>query len=115
MSEKLIIFQSLLDDEEPPMRGVLNADTGFVDCLCGCNGCFEPEDYEIISMASQMDKNEFEQWIFANYTIDENPMARELLSNVLEYADGMSECEQYNFLCRMIPQVPEQIIRQVSY
>ena len=62
-----------------------------------------------------MDKAAFEQWIFKNYTIDENAMARELLSNVLEYAMGMNENEQYNFLCRMIPQVPERIIRQVNY
>jgi len=62
-----------------------------------------------------LDKAAFEQWIFKNYTIDENAMARELLSNVLEYAMGMNENEQYNFLCRMIPQVPERIIRQVNY
>jgi len=43
-----VIFRSLLDDEEPLQRGVLNNETGFVDCLCGCNGCFEPDDCEII-------------------------------------------------------------------
>ena len=62
-----------------------------------------------------MNKTEFEQWVFENYTIDENPMARELLSNVLEYAAGMERIAQHTFLCRIIPQVPRRIIRQVSY
>ena len=62
-----------------------------------------------------MDRKEFAQWIYQNYTIDENAMARELLENVLEYADGMNEKEQYEYLCRMIPQVPESIIKKVSY
>jgi hypothetical protein len=62
-----------------------------------------------------MDKNEFAQWIYENYTIDENPMAREMLENILEYAEGMDENEQYLYLNRMIPQVPESIIRKVSY
>jgi len=62
-----------------------------------------------------MNRQEFEQWVFENYTINENPMARELLTNIFNYADGMGETEQYDFLCRMIPQVPEQMIRQVHY
>lgn len=62
-----------------------------------------------------MNKEEFEQWIYENYTIGENPMARELLKNVLEEAEGMDEGEQYNYLCRMIPQVPESVIRKVYY
>jgi len=45
---KQVIFKSLLDDEEPLQLGILNKKTGFVDCLCGCNGCFEPGDYIII-------------------------------------------------------------------
>lgn len=63
----------------------------------------------------KMDKDEFAQWIFANYTIDYDPMARELLENVLDYAEGMGLDEQYNYLCRMIPQVPKSVIRTVSY
>lgn len=63
-----------------------------------------------------MDSNEFEQWIYQNYTIgDNNPMARELLENVLDYANGMEPEEQHNYLSRMIPQVPETIIRTVQY
>lgn len=62
-----------------------------------------------------MNSDEFAQWIYANYTIGDNPMARELLENVLEYAEGMEPEEQYSYLCRMIPQVPEAVIRTVSY
>ena len=62
-----------------------------------------------------MNKNEFAQWIYENYTINENPMAREMLENILEYAEGMDEIEQYNYLNRMIPQVPESIIKKVAY
>lgn len=46
--KKYVIFKSLLDDEEPLQRGILNEDSGFVDCRCGCEGCFEPDDYQII-------------------------------------------------------------------
>lgn len=63
-----------------------------------------------------MNEIEFAQWIYKNYTIGaSNPMARELLENVLEYAEGMAGDEQYRYFCQMIPQVPEAIIRQVSY
>lgn len=62
-----------------------------------------------------MNKTEFEQWIYEHYTIGENPMARELLENVLDEAEGMSENEQYNYLSRMIPQVPDSVIRKVCY
>jgi len=62
-----------------------------------------------------MNKNEFAQWVYQNYTINENPMAREMFENILDYADGMDEKEQYEYLCRMVPQVPESIIRQVAY
>ena len=62
-----------------------------------------------------MTKEEFAQWIYKNYTIGENAMARELLKNVLDEAEGMSPEEQYNFLCRVIPQVPECVIRCVEF
>lgn len=62
-----------------------------------------------------MNERQFAQWIYENYTIGENAMARELLENVLEYAEGMEPEEQYNYLCRMIPQVPESVIRSVAY
>ena len=60
-----------------------------------------------------MNKTKFEQWVFENYTVDENPMARELLSNVLEYAADMERTAQYSFLCRIIPQVPKRIIKRL--
>lgn len=62
-----------------------------------------------------MNSDQFAQWIYENYTIGDNPMARELLENVLEYSEGMESEEQYDYLCRMIPQVPETVIRTVSY
>jgi hypothetical protein len=48
MTKKYVVFQSLLDDEEQPQYGILNERTGFVDCLCGCDGCFEPDDCELL-------------------------------------------------------------------
>lgn len=62
-----------------------------------------------------MNENEFAQWIYENYTIGDNPMARELVENVLHYAEGMEPEDQYIYLCMMIPQVPEAVIRKVSY
>lgn len=62
-----------------------------------------------------MNKDEFAQWIYKNYTIGDNAMGRELLENVLNEADGMVENEQYEYLSRMIPQVPDSIIRKVQY
>lgn len=62
-----------------------------------------------------MNKQEFAQWIYENYTIGDNSMARELLENVIDEADGMSETEQYEYLSRMIPQVPDNVIRKVCY
>ena len=47
-----------------------------------------------------MDKKEFEQWIYRNYTIGKNPMARELLSNVLDYAEGN---ERTGTICLPLP------------
>lgn len=62
-----------------------------------------------------MTKTEFAQWIFENYTIGQDTMARELLDNVLNETDGMEPGEQYEYLCRMIPQVPEHMIHCVCY
>ena len=51
-----VVFQSELDDEEPPQAGILDEETGFVDCLCGCNGCFEPGDYRILTFAENSEQ-----------------------------------------------------------
>ncbi len=61
-----------------------------------------------------MDKQQFIQWVYENYTINENAMARELFENVLNYAEGLCEQERYEFLCAVIPQVPERIIARVT-
>lgn len=61
-----------------------------------------------------MSKEEFIQYVYENYTIDTNPMARELFENVLTYAEGLCEQAQYEFLCAVIPQVPERIIARVT-
>lgn len=61
-----------------------------------------------------MNEIQFEQWIYKNYTIGDNAMARELLGNIFEYAKGMEPKTQYNYLCRMIP-IPKRVIRNVAY
>jgi len=96
------------------------------DTICTCYECgtlhykvqskgyveaFQTEAFQ----AAGMNDLEFTQWIYNNYTIGDNSMARELLENVLDYAKGMNETEQYTFLRRIIPQVPDGIIRKVSY
>lgn len=61
-----------------------------------------------------LNKKEFKDWIITNYDIG-NKFSEEMLDNILSYAEGMEEDEQYLFLCTMIPQVPERIIRDVAY
>lgn len=62
-----------------------------------------------------MNKNEFLQWIMDNYSVAKTHFDYDLLVNVLDYAEGMEEIEQYNFLSKMIPQISDQIIKQVYY
>lgn len=63
-----------------------------------------------------MNKKEFEQFMYYQFpTAFEVSFAREMLQNILDYADGMEEIEQYNFLCDMIPQVAEIDVRKVFY
>lgn len=64
-----------------------------------------------------MDKEEFRQWIYDNYHVPGNncTLAPAMLDGILDYAEGMEEGEQYLFLCRMFPSLPEVIIRNVSY
>ena len=52
----LVIFQSLVDEEEPPQHGILT-DDGKVWCLCGCDGYFEPDDYRIIEKIPNVNIN----------------------------------------------------------
>ena len=62
-----------------------------------------------------MNKKEFLKWIMDNYNVAKTHFDYELLENVLDYAEGMEENDQYNFLSRMIPQIPDEIIRKVYY
>ena len=63
-----------------------------------------------------MNKYEFKKWILEEYpSVFTTHFAFELLDNLLEYAENMNENMQYKYLCRMIPQVPESIIRTVHY
>lgn len=66
-----------------------------------------------------MDKQEFNQFLVDEYMngeeTEENQKERELISNILDKAEGMEEIEQYKFLCKMFSYVPEAIIRKVYY
>lgn len=37
------------------------------------------------------------------------------LDGILDYAEGMEPEEQYNFLCAVLPSLPESVIRRVEY
>lgn len=50
----LVLFRNLLDDNEPEQFGILDDDQ-IVWCLCGCDGCFEPDDYSIIRTFPNID------------------------------------------------------------
>lgn len=76
---------------------------------------YGPSCWKALHPDGKLNRDGFAQWIFENYTIDNNAMGRELIENVLEYAEGMEGGEQRKFLARMIPQVPEVILRCVSY
>ena len=57
-----------------------------------------------------MNKEELKKYIKENYSnLDER-----LVNNILDYAEGMEEIEQYNYLCAILP-IPEIIIRKVNY
>jgi hypothetical protein len=60
-----------------------------------------------------MDASGFAQWIFAEYAIGDSYMARELVTNILDFAHGIDSAEQYGYLRRMLPQVPDSVLRNV--
>lgn len=63
-----------------------------------------------------MNKREFEQFMYNEFpTVFENSFSREMLSNILAYAEGMEETEQYNFLCGMIPEITERELKEVFF
>lgn len=63
-----------------------------------------------------MNKDEFRQWIYDNYNVPANncTLAPQMLDNILDYAEDIAVAEQYEFLCRMLPSLPERIIRRVE-
>jgi len=62
-----------------------------------------------------MNREEFENFIEEEFPIVfNNPFSREMLSNILDYGQSiLDESEQYNFLCKMIPQVTERELREL--
>lgn len=67
-----------------------------------------------------MNKDEFRQWIYDNYNVPSNncTLAPQMLDNILDYAEEITGreggSEGYLFLCRMLPSLPESIIRRVE-
>lgn len=61
-----------------------------------------------------MNKKEFKNFVikYCNYKTD---IELKFLNNVLDYAEGMEEIEQYNFLCAILPNIPENDIKDVYY
>lgn len=50
-----VLFKNLLEEnEEDICRGEMLPD-GLVKCLCGCNGCFEQDDIEILEIGPSPD------------------------------------------------------------
>lgn len=62
-----------------------------------------------------MNKKEFLQYILDNYNVAQTHFDYDLLTNVLDYAEGMEEIEQFRYLCKMIPQISGEIIKKVCY
>lgn len=60
-----------------------------------------------------MNKQEFRQYIVDTFDYDEYTM--EFIDNILNYAEGMDETEQYRFLTAMFSQLSDNEIRQVCY
>lgn len=63
-----------------------------------------------------MGKEEFRKYLLDNcYQFCKNPIFEEMLDNILDYAGNLEEIEQYNFLCDMLPNVPEKDIRNAYF
>lgn len=59
------------------------------------------------------DKESLKKYLLEEcYDFCKNSVFEQMLDNVLNYAGNLSEIEQYNFLCEILPIVPERIIRQ---
>ena len=63
-----------------------------------------------------MNKEKFRRYLLEEcYQFCKKPVFEEILDNILDYAGNMGEIEQYNFLCDMLPNVPEIKIRDTYF
>lgn len=63
-----------------------------------------------------MKKEQFRKYLLEEcYQFCNNPIFEEMLDNILNYAGSLEEIEQYNFLCDMLPNVPEIKIRNTYF
>jgi len=63
-----------------------------------------------------MTRTEFEQWIIEEYpNAFTTHFATEMLSNILDYAELTPYEDRYSFLNDILPQVPESVIRRVTF
>ena len=61
-----------------------------------------------------MNKQEAYEYVIENFHIDH--FGRELLSNILDHAEGMASDEQYQFLTKMLDcQLTDNEIKKISY
>lgn len=71
---------------------------------------------ELLQNGGERGEQEFMDYMRDTYsTAMGEPITRNLISNILDYAKGIYPSEQqYKFLCQMFPQVPERIIRNIN-
>lgn len=63
-----------------------------------------------------MKKKEFRKYLEEEYEmVDSRKLLNNIIDNILDYAGNLEEVEQYNFLCDMLPFVPEIDVRSVCY
>lgn len=62
-----------------------------------------------------MNKEEFKQFMYYEFPyVFENSFTREMLSNILAYAENMDDpTERYNFLSGIIPEVTEEELKEI--
>lgn len=61
-----------------------------------------------------LDKKSLFLWICENYKIGNNHMVRGLLQNILDFTDDMNRKEKYQFLRKVLPWIPEIVIRNYT-
>lgn len=64
-----------------------------------------------------MTREEFKEWLYENYDVGSrcDSMGPDLVDNILAWAGRLSDKEMYDFLCFMFDDVPESILRRVTY